>query len=362
MIKIASSKNPETLAALQEIATALQGITPTLVVVFYSSHHAAQQVADQARKVWPQSQSLGCSTSGEIISQEMMDGGMVAMAFDAATIPEARVAVVDDIGDAAKIKSVCQSLGDVLHADIDQYIGLVLMDGMSGKEEFFLDHLGNLTDLRFIGGSAGDDLAFQATTVFANGVVYDHAALLAVLHAPAGIRVIKTQSFCKTGKTLTPTQVDASGRQVLQFDGKPAGCAYMEAVGASSLEEAAKRFMSSPLGLMDGEEPYVRSPQTFDNETLKFYCAVSPDIPLDLLQSTDILTDTRNALATTNADGKVAGILLFHCILRTLELKSLNKTAEFSGLFTVPTVGFSTYGEADIGHINQTATMIAFLE
>jgi hypothetical protein len=362
MIKIAASKNKDTLSAFSEIATLLEQITPTLVVVFYSSHHNAQQVADQARKTWPDSQSLGCSTSGEIISQEMMDGGMVAMAFDADTVLSAHVAVVDDIADAAKIKSAYQALDGNADVDLEKHIGLVLMDGMSGKEEFFLDHLGDITDLPFVGGSSGDDLAFKATTLFANGLAYGHGAVLAVLHAPAGVRVVKTQSFCTTGKTLTPTKVDDSGRQVFEFDGKPAGLAYMEAVGASSLDEAAGHFMSSPLGLMDGDEPYVRSPQVFDNNTLKFYCAVSLGLPLDVLQSTDILAETRNALAATNADGKVAGILLFNCILRTLELKSKDKTEEFAALFTLPTIGFSTYGEANIGHVNQTATMIAFLE
>jgi len=362
MIQTASSKNPDTTAALAELAQSFANMSPTLVIVFFSARHSAQQVATLTQNTWPQAHHLGCSTSGEIISGEMTDGAMVAMAIDAATVPDVCLAVVNDMGDPAVLNAACQSLGNTLAADMDTHVGMVLMDGMSGKEEIFLDRLGDKTNLRFIGGSAGDDLAFQSTSVFADGMAYDHAAVLAILHVPASFRVIKTQSFCRTGKQLTPTQVNAARREVIEFNHQPASQAYMQAVGAGSLEEAASKFMSCPVGLMNGEEPYVRSPQVFVGHSLKFYCAVNADVELEVLQSTDIVSDTRHALAQTNADGKVAGILNFNCILRTLELKSLNKTHEYAALFTMPTIGFSTYGEADIGHINQTATMIALLK
>jgi len=361
MIKTASSKNTDTVSAFEEIAKAFEGMSPSLVIVFFSSRHPAQLLAKLTQSTWPQARNFGCSTSGEIISGEMTDGAIVAMAIDASTAPTVHMVVVNDIGNPARLDAACQSLGNILSADMDKHVGIVLMDGLSGQEERFLDRLGNKTDLRFIGGSAGDDLAFKETSVFSDGVAYSNAAVLAVLQVPAGFRVIKTQSFCRTGIKLTPTEVDSDKREVIQFDNKPASQAYMQAVGVESLEEAASKFMSNPVGLMSGDEPYVRSPQTFIGSALKFYCSVSPNVELELLKSTDIIADTHKALADANVDGKVAAILNFNCILRTLELKSMNKTGEYASLFNVPTIGFSTYGEADIGHINQTATMIAFL-
>jgi hypothetical protein len=50
---------------------------------------------------------------------------------------------------------------------------------------------------------------------------------------------------------------------------------------------------------------------------------------------------------------------VFNCILRTLDLKKQDKTEAFGKLFVKPTIGLSTYGEAYIGHINQTATILA---
>ena len=55
----------------------------------------------------------------------------------------------------------------------------------------------------------------------------------------------------------------------------------------------------------------------------------------------------------------MVGILNFNCILRTRELQSTEQSCAYGELFTdVPTVGFSTYGEEYLGHINQTATML----
>lgn len=83
---------------------------------------------------------------------------------------------------------------------------------------------------------------------------------------------------------------------------------------------------------------------------------------LDLLESTDIIADTQKAVEDKVKDlGKVAGMINFHCILRTLELESKGITEPYGRIFRdIPTIGFSTYGEEYIGHINQTSTILTF--
>jgi hypothetical protein len=95
---------------------------------------------------------------------------------------------------------------------------------------------------------------------------------------------------------------------------------------------------------------------------MAFYCGVSEGMELSLLESTNIIEDTRNSIKHAEEElGKASAIINFNCILRTLELKQKNLTKEYGELFTaIPTIGFSTYGEAYIGHINQTATMLVF--
>jgi hypothetical protein len=83
---------------------------------------------------------------------------------------------------------------------------------------------------------------------------------------------------------------------------------------------------------------------------------------LHVLNATDIVEDTRAALASKKRDlGRIRGLLNFNCILRTLQLRAENRCDEYGSLFSeIPSVGFSTYGEEYLGHINQTSTMLLF--
>jgi len=111
---------------------------------------------------------------------------------------------------------------------------------------------------------------------------------------------------------------------------------------------------------MAGDEPFVRSPQQVVGEAVKFYCAIGEGAELEILRSTDIVEETRAALERKRKMlGGISGVVNFNCILRTLELRRNGQEQAYGQLFTeVPTVGFSTYGEEYLGHVNQTATML----
>jgi hypothetical protein len=83
---------------------------------------------------------------------------------------------------------------------------------------------------------------------------------------------------------------------------------------------------------------------------------------LTLLESADIVADTKAVVEEKLAEmGKISGIINFHFILRTLELERKNCTDDYARIFSnIPTIGFSTYGEAFLGHVNQTSTMLVF--
>jgi hypothetical protein len=349
-MRVFSTTDTTVQSLIAEVQGSLQAI-PTFLLYFHSSDFSAATVASALEQAFPGVPALGCSTAGELITGKMQDHSLVLAAFDAAQVADARVEAIEGLD----IKQAFDKLsGGNAALDLGQYVGLILMDGLSGNEELLMDALGNCTDLTFVGGSAGDDLKFSKTDVAANGKTVAGAGALALLHVPGGFDLIKTQSFCTTGKTLVPSKVDRASRSVLEFDGKPALQAYAAALGVAP-EQASTAFMTSPLGLMAGAEPFVRSPQRVEGDKLHFYCAVHEGVELALLQGTDIIADTEKALAAS----RYSALVVFNCILRTLDLKNQGKTAEFGSLFSAPTIGFSTYGEAFIGHINQTATILA---
>jgi hypothetical protein len=163
------------------------------------------------------------------------------------------------------------------------------------------------------------------------------------------------------GHKFKVTKAVEANREVIEFNGQPAAKAYAQAVG-SPVADAGNHFMRHPVGLMIDGEPYVRSPQQIKGDSMVFYCNVIEGMDLSLLESTDIVKDTQKVISgKTNGNGKIVGLINFHCILRTLELEQKGQTEAYGKIFKdIPTIGFSTYGEEYLGHINQTSTMLAF--
>jgi hypothetical protein len=360
-----SKATPKEVAA--EISARIKECDPRLVIFFASAKYDPAQISAELSAAFSSCVVYGCSTAGELISGAMLKGSVVAMGFGSDIIEDVAVEVIEEIRSrndtpkafAAFEKHFGQSLTEL---DIDKHVGLILVDGLQGAEEKLMEKIGDLTDIHFIGGSAGDDLAFKKTFVFAHGKSFTNAAILAVLKVKKGFSIIKTQSFCPMPKTLKATKVDEATRTVLEFNGKPALTAYAEALGVKEAD-AASQFMSHPLGLLSAEgQPFVRSPQQIKDQAMVFYCNIKEGMELSLLSSTDIVGDTREAvLSTVKALGTVEGMINFHCILRTLELEQKNLTEAYGKVFSaIPTIGFSTYGEEYIGHINQTSTILVF--
>jgi hypothetical protein len=357
-------ETPEEIA--QDLQTQFSIASPKAIVFFASSAFDPEAISSSMYKAFPNATVFGCSTAGEIVSGKMLKKSVVAMAFEDQIIDKINLSIIKDVKSDKAVEDAFavfeKQVGkSMLELDPTAYVGLILVDGLSMKEEELMDKIGDLTNVTFLGGSAGDDLQFKQTHVFAAGQAYSNAAVLALLKPKIGFDIIKTQSFSASPRELLATRVDEQSRQVLEFNGKDAAAAYAEIIGAS-VEDAPKHFMKNPVGLIIDGEPYVRSPQQIKDNHMVFYCNVKDQMKLSILESTDIVKDTQTALAEKKAEmGKLGAILNFNCILRTLELESEGRTEDYGKIFEeVPTVGFSTYGEQCIGHVNQTATMLVF--
>jgi hypothetical protein len=356
---------PKDVAA--EISAALTAAAPRLVVFFASAKYDPATISAELKAAFPTSVVYGCTTAGEIVSGAMLKGSVVAMGLGSDIIEDVAVEVVERINSRNNIPQAFagfeKHFGQPMNAlDIEKHVGLILVDGLQGAEEKLMEKIGDLTDVPFIGGSAGDDLAFKQTFIYYDGKSYTNAAVLALLKVKKGFEIIKTQSFCPMPKTLKATRVDEASRTVLEFDNQPAAAAYAAALGVPEAE-AAGQFMSHPVGLLSPDgQPFVRSPQQLKDRAIAFYCNIKEGMELSLLESTDIIGDTRTAVKdSVKRLGSVSGLINFHCILRTLELEQKKLTDAYGKVFTaIPTIGFSTYGEEYIGHINQTSTILVF--
>ncbi len=368
MIHAAYSSNPDLKRAVAELKSGLEG-QARLVLFFASPVYPAAAIASAVQQAFPGATTIGCTTAGELVSGRVLQKSVVAMSLGCEEIGALHVEVVRGVrasaqaGVKAALGRLESRVGEPLaRLDRGRWAGFVLTDGLSVAEERVMETLSDATSLAFVGGSAGDDLAFSVTHVFANGEAVTDASVLALFEAKRPFEVIKTQSFQALPKRLTATKVDEATRTVYEFDGRPAAQAYAEALG-TTVQDLPGQFMSHPLGVMvSPTEPFVRSPQQVKGDAVVFYCAMRQGMQLAVLQGGDIVRDTAHALAESLAgDGRARGIVNFHCILRTLQLAQEKQSDAYGCLFAqVPMVGFSTYGEAYVGHINQTSTLLVF--
>jgi hypothetical protein len=365
-VATAYSNQVQVSKAVAELRDTLSATTPKMVVYFASPVYDPHDLSAMMKRAFPGATVFGCSSSGEIISGKMLKKSVVAMSFDSDIIEDVAVCVVPRVGTSENVRSAFSSFANYYHTSVedfdhDKYVGIVLIDGLSLAEERVIEQIGDVTNVIFIGGSAGDDMNFVSTYVFANGEAHTDSAILALIKPRCHFSVIKTQSFDRVGKQLIPTKIDERTRTIYEFNGKQAALAYADAIG-QPVDKLPDYFMKHPLGIMAEGEPFVRSPQRVRDGSVVFYCNVKTGMELEVLKSTDIIMETRNALREKEAEmGSIKAILNFNCILRTLELEHEGLTGEYGRIFeSKPTVGFSTYGESYLGHINQTATMLVF--
>ncbi len=364
--RIARSCAPEVKTAVQEIKDELGDIDSGLILYFASPTYPVDQISKEIESAFTGIPTVGCSTTGEMISGSMGQESIVAMAWHKRTFKDLKIALLENVKTdqqavAKAFKSFEGSLGKPMNTlDPSRYVGIVMIDGLSGTEEWLNDQIGNLTNVPFVGGSAGDNFKFENTYVFLSGTAYTNAAVLLLMEPTNGYAILKTQSFKTTEKKLIPTKVDEKRRMVMEFNGKPATEAYAEVLGIT-VGELAKNLGEYPVGLVfDERNFFVRSPMQIEGTSIIFYCSVKEGMELTVLQSGDIVANTRDDLKGMEQKcGGIQAVVDFNCCLRTSELNRKGLLQAYANIFgNIPAIGFATYGESYIGHINQTSTML----
>jgi hypothetical protein len=365
---------PAATAVPQLIAAVRAGLganTAAAVLYFASAAYHPQDLAGPLAEAFPQAAVIGCSTAGEFTDAITGTGGISAVALPqgiisgaVATLGELSAGVPAGIG--AAIGELEASLGLPLRElDPAEHVGFVLIDGMHQAEEAVNEALGDAAPLLdIVGGSAGDDLAFERTWVAAGDRYSFEGVALLVCHVEVPFRIIKTTAVQPTGITMRITETDESKRVVTRLDGRPAAEAYAAAVGVPVSALDSSVFMRFPLGQMISGEPWVRSPQGLaDGGGVRFLAQMPLGMDVSLMRTADLVGETREALraASRSLDGTGSGGVMFNCILRRLEMDAEGSAPEFLNAFGgLPVAGFHTYGETWMAHVNQTLTGIVF--
>ena len=360
-IKTLSIKGTDSRDVARQAREALAEFQPKLLLFFASSTYESPEAA--LKEAFPNTEIIGSSSHSEYCNDSYTSGSVSVMAMDAGSVEDVSVRVVENIGAEPDLREVLDGMhgyfGGVeeILANYERYVGVVLFESSAKAEEIFMDRLGTVTDLLFVGGSSSTADAGQSL-VYANGQSYSGAAVLAILKTVNGYDVLKTQSaHIFSERKLEVTKSDLRNRILYEFDHRPCGEVYAEVLGIGQ-DEIQNYFVCNPLGVVAGEEIFVRTFNQIQDGGITLHCGLPEGTEINVLKIGNIVDDTKKALDEAIRTPP-AGVINFNCLYRTLEILNEDQVEPYCALFgRYPSIGFSTNGEAYLGHINETSTIL----
>lgn len=232
----------------------------TLVLVFGSPDclRADEALAD-LRRAFPLAVQVGCSTSGEIRADEILDGSLtVGVArFERTTLVEACTPIRDP-GDS---RDAGLRLGERLRAPGLRAV-LLLSDGLAVNGAQLVDGLneGVGPGVTVVGGLAGDGERFARTWVLCDGARRSGQIVALGLFGDAvRIDAAAGGGWSDFGPERQITR--ATGQILHALDGRPALDLYKDYLGefARDLPGAALRFPLQVKSAQPDSEPLVRT-------------------------------------------------------------------------------------------------------
>lgn len=369
-IGVASSIAPTAEAAVRELKATLSGDYQH-IIAFFSIDYEAEAIATALTEAFPNIVISGCSTSGGFGPDGLFEHGLLLLAFPKEGF-KIHTGVIDDVGtfgveraseSVARLKA---QIGVGTNGKLsDRVFGVMLVDGLCNAEEALVAavHWG-FGDMPLIGGSAGDSLAFNRTSLIHQGKAVGRAAVLIVIESDFQFRIFKTSNFEPTQIKLVVTSANTANRTVHELNAEPAAREYASAIGLMLDDLGPFSFASYPLVVKVGGDYYCRSIRNMNPDgSLSFFCAIDEGLVFTVARPKDMLSSTERVLA--EIDGALGGIdmvLGFDCVLRRLDAENRQIRRQMEDLYkTYGVVGFHTYGEQhNAMHLNQTLTGVAF--
>ena len=366
------SDSARTSQLCDSIVAAAQAEPLALVIIWFSAaRHDANEIVTRLRSSGTPLKFCGCSTSGEITPDGLQTNGFVAI-----TLPrhwfQCTCLVLDNISTmgmetiANTTANLCKQFRSTLThpSDSGKLFALSMVDGLSYAEEALTVAMDRgLDGIALIGGSAGDNLAFEQTWQIGQGQAYTNACVLTLVHCRLPCILYTDNNFVPTARKLVVTEANPDQRRVIELNAEPAAQAYAEEVGLDQSQLSADSFATYSLIVRFGGRYYCRSIQKVnDDGSLTFFCAIDKGLVLTVARSSHMVESSRLRINEIEKSiGNVDVLLGFDCVYRKLEMQYYRDNHTISSLYKEKHfLGFNTYGEQyGSMHVNQTFTGVA---
>lgn len=341
------------------------------LIYFSKSNYSPSQITHFMKTSAPALRYAACTTAGEVTPFGLVSGEMMIILFpkehfqfEYCQFPCPNGPSMQDV-----ISHVTTMKDKITHqndTNPDHTIfAICLLDGMSYMEEAITAALHwGLDEIPLLGGSAGDEMDFEETTLILNSEILEGRAIVLMIKSNLPTEIFKTENFIPRDEKLIVTRSDPDKRIVHELNGGPAAEVYAEVIGVDVHSLTSQSFASHALGVRVGGEYYCRSIQKVnDDKSLTFFCAIDDGIVLTVAEPTGMARTTQDKLESmTKSVGEIDFILGFDCVLRRIDARNRQVTQKISHIYQSNNViGFNTYGEQyQSMHLNQTLTGVAF--
>jgi hypothetical protein len=356
-----SSSEDAPSAGRDSVQMALAGAEPQLgdlVIIFPSATYDLDSLHRGAMDAAGPAEVVGCTTVGAFTSEEQVPSGCVAAYISSRDISfGVRHVERDDADIAGCTRAAAQEARDRAGDRYPHDVLMLMCDALTPDQRELARGAFAVTSsvISMVGGSAGDDMRFEATYTFGEGRMLSNGILTVWLNSAQTMGVSVGRGWRPFGKPMLVTR--AEGTTILELDGQPALDAYLAARGMAlnpdgvSFGESA---MERPLGIPNARGRYDMR-QIHDklpNGGLVLTTGVPEQTVVQVMCSdTDALLEgsrTGAELGEAQLDRDARMAIVFSCCARRALLG--DRVAEevdtiASALGGVPTGGFYTCGE-----------------
>ncbi len=368
IIRRAESNQPDSTLAAAELSEQLHMENAALTLFFCAKQYSNPCFAKALSDAGENSTVIGCTTSGEIGKCGYQKDSVVAVSFPKDQF-SASYQVIEDlknftVDDAdAYVEALKNDVG-CTDDNSSQVFAMLLIDGLSLVEEPITFKLQDaFGEIPLVGGSAGDELTFASTEVYAGGEFKSDRAVVVLIRTSRPWEAFKEHHFHPTTTKAVVTAADPEKRLIEELNGEPAAielARLLELSGPEALDPVI--LTKNPLMLRLGGSWFLRSIQGANSDhTLTSFCAVDVGMVLSIGESSDMGASLSKKLDNISSRlGHIQFTLAYDCVQRRIELIANDQLDSVSSILSKHNaLGFSTYGE-QFGsvHINQTLTGI----
>lgn len=272
-----------------------------------------------------------------------------------------------------RVAAIVQQLNAIqpsFELDHKDTFALTLVNGFTNCESWLMEAVYQQAKFAvpFVGGTAGNDLSNNQTTIATRNKTYQTQAILCFVKINPNYqyKLFTSHNYEPTTKHWLITDANPAFRsvnKVLSSDGTDmigfvdALCTHLQC-RPEQLEQALGNYT---FAIKVKDTYYIRSVASIDieNGSLSFFCDLPLATNLYLMKSKDFIATTQRDFDAFNPRDKepVSGIL-FDCVLRRLKNQSaLNRLNTFDDF---PCAGFSTFGELCGVNVNETLSALFF--